>query len=398
MGARVTNRLTASQVKAIKAPGTYLDGDGLRLIVNDKGRRYWYLRFKIGGRERELGLGNADHLGLADARTKAQEARKLIREGKDPIEAKKASIESAAPVVAIPKPSFKFCAEEYIKTQKAGWKNAKHADQWENTLRDYAFPIIGTMSVDTIELDHIKQVLDPIWTTKTETASRVRSRIELVLSWAAVHGYRTTDNPARWKGLLSLIYPTPSKVSKVEHHPALPYAETPAFWKTLKAQFGHSVRALQLIILTAARSGEVLQASWDEFDMVNKVWTVPAGRMKGGREHRKPLSDAALEILELQQEARKSKYVFPGARKDKPLSNMATEMVLRRLKRDDITTHGFRSSFRDWAAECTNYPSEVVEMALAHAVGDKVEAAYRRGDLFQKRVDLMRDWCAFIGA
>ena len=291
--------------------------------------------------------------------------------------------------------TFKEASASYIASHKAGWRNGKHASQWENTLAAYAEPVLGALSIQAIDTGLVLKVLEPIWSAKPETASRVRGRIEAVLDWAEVRGLRRGENPARWRGHLDNLLPATAKVRRVEHHAALPYAELPGFIAKLRAQEGVAARALEFTILTAARTGDTIGALWDEVNTPDKVWIVPAERMKAGKEHRVPLSPRALAILKDEQEVRTSDYVFPGGKAGKPLSNMAMTEVLRRMGRGDITVHGFRSTFRDWAAERTNFPSEVVEMALAHAVGDKVEAAYRRGDLFEKRRRLMAEWASY---
>ena len=293
--------------------------------------------------------------------------------------------------------TFRDCAARYIASHRAGWRNPKHAAQWEATLATYAGPVMGGLSVQAIDTALVLKVLEPIWTTKPETAGRVRGRIESVLDWAKVRGYRAGENPARWRGHLDKLLPARSKVRRVEHHAALPYAELPGFLMSLRDQEGIAARALEFAIVTAARTGEVIGARWSEIDLLEKIWTVPPGRMKAGKEHRVPLSARALAILEEMQPHRHAEdsFVFPGAKLGRPLSNMAFLMLLRRMGRDDLTAHGFRSSFRDWAAERTNFPSEVAEMALAHMVGSKVEAAYRRGDLFEKRSRLMAAWATF---
>lgn len=287
--------------------------------------------------------------------------------------------------------TFEEAAERYIEAHKAGWKNAKHAAQWTTTLKTYAYPLIGESPVQAIDTGLVLKVLEPIWTTKTETANRLRGRIESVLDWARVRGYRERENPARWRGHLEQLLPAPSKVQRVQHHAALPYADLPKFMEALRAQDGVSASALEFAILTVARTGEVIGAKWSEIDLKERVWTIPAERMKAGKEHRVPFSARTLAILKSMKALGSGEYVFPGLN-NKALSNMALLMLLRRMGREDITAHGFRSTFRDWAAERTNFPAEVAEMALAHAVGDKVEAAYRRGDLFAKRRELMTAW------
>jgi len=291
--------------------------------------------------------------------------------------------------------TFDKCAAAYIEAHKASWKKGKHAEQWRGSLRNYASPVFGSSPVQAIDLGLVMKALEPVWRTKSETASRVRGRIEAVLDWATVRGYRKGENPARWRGHLDKLLPARSKIQKVEHHPALPYHEIAEFTAVLRGQEGIGARALEFLILTAARTGEIIGARWDEVDFEEKIWVVPAARMKAGREHRVPLTGTALAILKQMNGIREGDFVFPGGKKTRPLSNMAMLAVLKRMGRSDLTAHGFRSTFRDWAAERTNFPREVVEMALAHTIESKVEAAYRRGDLFQKRRQLMEAWARF---
>jgi len=369
----------------------YADGGGLYLQISRTGTKSWIFRFAMEGREREMGLGPFHTIGLSDARLLATEARKLKLKGEDPIEARKAE-RQAKRLDDARAMTFKQAADAYIKANKAGWKNAKHAAQWEATLAAYADPIFGALPVAAVDTGLVMKALEAIWTEKPETASRLRGRVESVLDWAAARGYRKGENPARWRGHLEKLLPARSKVKAVEHHAALPYGELPRFMAALRDQAGNGARALEFAILTAARTGEVIGATWDEIDLDAETWTVPRERMKAKREHRVFLSDSAVAVLKPLKEAARSSYVFPGGKDGKPLSNMAMLTTLKRMKRDDLTTHGFRSTFRDWAAEITDYPSEVVEMALAHVVTNKVEAAYRRGDLFEKRKGLMRAW------
>jgi integrase len=413
--ARVTERLTALDItRAIKRPGKYADGNGLYLQVTEGGAS-WVYRFMLDGRPRYMGIGPLALYGLHEARAKTLEARRLRHEGLDPIEARhaaraKARLEAARAV------TFKQCAEAYVKAHRAGWRNAKHAAQWEATLATYAEPIIGGLPIPTIDTALVMKVLEqevggksgkrgPLWTAKPETASRLRGRIESILDWARVRDYREGENPARWRGHLDKLLPAPTKVRKVQHHAALSYTELPDFMGGLRNQQGVAARALEFAILTAARTGEVIGAQWSEIDFREKLWTVPAARMKAGKDHRVPLSARAIAILEevrpLSQIAGGNgagdAYVFPGGKGGQPFSNMAFLMLLRRMKRDDLTAHGFRSTFRDWAAERTHFPSEVAEMALAHTVSSKVEQAYRRGDLFERRRRVMTAWATFCG-
>lgn len=393
--ARTANRLTARQVEAMKKPGRYADGNGLYLQIARGGTKSWLFRYMRDGQARAMGLGPVDIVTLADARDQAIEARRTLQAGDDPIEMKEAA-RRAAKLEAAKSITFKKAAEKYIAMNRSGWRNVKHAAQWESTLATYAYPEIGDLAVASIDTELVLKVIEPIWKTKTETASRVRSRIESILDWAKVHGYRTGENPARWRGHLDKSLPARSKVQKVRHHKALPYGEIGGFMTDLRSREAIAARALEFAILTATRSGEVLNARWSEFNLEEGVWTVPADRMKAGREHRVPLSEPALEIVRrIGEDHGRDGFVFPGQKPGRPLSGMAFAMMLRRMKRDDITAHGFRSTFRDWAAERTKYPREAAEAALAHAIPDKVEAAYRRGDLFEKRRRLMRDWATF---
>jgi integrase len=383
--------------RAAKRAGMHCDGGGLYLCVAPPNGCSWVVRYMLEGRARVMGLGPYPAVSLAEARDKAAIARKLKAHGKDPIterdtERTRARLEAARAM------TFKQCAEAYVASHKAGWRNTKHRKLWENTLAAYAFPVIGKLPVAEIDTGLVLQVLEPIWASKTETASRVRQRIESVLDWAKVRGHRQGENPARWRGHLDQTLPAQSEVRTVKHHAALPYADAPAFMAKLREEAGVSARALEFAILTAARSGEVRGARWHEIDLKNRLWVIPAERMKARRQHRVPLSDMVLETLEglaLLRTSDKNALVFPGARPMKPLSDMALGMLLRRMGRGDLTAHGFRSTFRDWCAEQTNTPNEVAEMALAHTVSDKVEAAYRRGDLFEKRRRLMIEWADY---
>ncbi|WP_229285499.1 tyrosine-type recombinase/integrase [Burkholderia pseudomallei] len=377
-------------VKTTK-PGLYADGGGLYLQITTAGVKSWLFRYMRNGRARGMGLGPVHTIGLADARVSALDCRRLLLDGIDPIDSRNA--ERAAQGIAQGNAvTFQYCAEKYIEAHRTGWKSAKHADQWTNTLATYAYPTFDSLAVSAIDTALVMKVLEPIWTTKTETASRVRGRIESVLDWATVHGYRVGENPARLKGHLDKLLPKRSRVQNVEHHPALPYADLPNFMNELRAAEGTAARALEFLILTATRTNETIGATWQEFDLDEGVWIVPAGRMKMRKEHRVPLSARAIALVKAQQKLKRGDYVFPGARDKKPLSNMAMLQLLERMKYDDITVHGFRSTFRDWAGETTHYPREVCEAALAHGIKDKAEAAYARGDLFAKRAALMQDW------
>jgi integrase len=395
--ARTVGKLTALKVSRPLKPGMYTDGSGLYLQVTGAGAKSWIFRFSLHGKAREMGLGSLSAVSLSEARIKAGECRRLREEGVDPIEARKTRRQQAA-LDAAKTLTFKEAAASYIASHKVGWRNEKHASQWENTLATYAEPVLGRLSIQAIDTALVLRVLEPIWKTKPETSSRVRGRIEAILDGAKSRGLRQGENPARWRGHLEHQLPAPSKVRRVKHHAALPYAELPDFISKLRTQESVAARALEFTILTAARTGDTIGAAWDEVNTSDKVWTIPGERMKAGREHRVPLSSRALAILSDERDVRTSDYVFPGGKAGKPLSNMAMTEVLRRMGRGDVTVHGFRSTFRDWAAERTNFPSEVVEMALAHAVGDKVEAAYRRGDLFEKRRRLMAEWATYCNA
>jgi integrase len=386
--------LSALAVSRLKEPGRYavggVDGLHLRIIGNSKA---WLLRVKIGDRRCDIGLGPYPEVGLADARETARVYRRKVREGVDPLQERQQA-RAALRVERAKSKTFKDCADAYIEAHKAGWKNAKHAKQWGATLETYAYPKFGSLAVASIDTALVQEVLRPIWAAKTETASRLRGRIECILDWAKVNGYRDGENPARWRGHLDKLLPARSKVQKVEHHPALPYVEVGAFVADLRQRDGTASRALEFGILTAARSGEVRGAKWSEVDLVGKVWTIPGERMKAGKEHRVPLSDAAVALLKAVPRVKGSDYVFPAPRGG-ALSDMALSAVLKRMERNDLTVHGFRSTFRDWAGETTAYPREVIEHALAHQLRDKAEAAYQRGDLLAKRARLMGDWAKY---
>jgi integrase len=395
--AREVDKLSAVVVRNKTTPGLYSDGGGLYLQVTEDKAKSWIYRFMLNGKRRDMGLGSIHTIGLSEARDEARKCRQLVRDGIDPIESRKV-VKLAAAAEAAKSLTFRQCAEAYIKAHEAGWKNDKHTAQWTSTLETYVYPVMGKLSVTAVDVGLVMKVIEPIWTTKTETASRVRGRIEVILDWATVRKFRAGENPARWKGHLDHLLPARSKVQKAGHHAALPYDQIGAFMFNLRAQEGISARALEFTILTAARTGEVIGAKWDEIDLEKRVWTISAERMKADREHRVPLSDAAIAILEAVKKLRDGDYVFPGSVSKKPLSNMALLMSLRRMKRTDLTAHGFRSTFKDWASERTAYPNEVSEAALAHTIGDKTEAAYRRGDLFEKRTRLMNDWALFCSA
>jgi integrase len=390
------NRLSAVGVKSIDRKGMYHDGGGLYLQVSAGGAKSWIYRFMLDGRPREMGLGPLSVISLAEARKRAAEYRRMRHDGIDPIESRR-TLRDQKKLEAAKSMTFDACAAAYIESYQASWRNGKHRDQWRNTLNSYVGPVFGSLPVQAVDVALVMKALEPIWKTKPETASRLRGRIEAVLDWAKIRGYRKGENPARWRGHLDKLLPARAKIQKVEHHPALPYDEIGDFTAALRAQEGIAARALEFLILTAARTGEIIGARWDEVHLEDKVWVVPETRMKADREHRVPLSGSTLTILKQMGEIREGDFVFPGGKKAKPLSNMAMLAVLKRMGRDDLTAHGFRSTFRDWAAERTNFPREVVEMALAHTIENKVEAAYRRGDLFRKRRQLMEAWARFCG-
>ncbi len=384
--------LSEHRIKALTAPGRYSDGDNLYLSVSRTGRKTWAFLYARGGRPRQMGLGPVALTKLKDAREQAIDLRRMLRDGIDPIDARKKAAALPAPKVV----TFKEVAEDCVTALAPKWTNKKSEPQWRSTLATYVYPSLGEMDVAKITTDDVYRVLEPIWVKKAETATRLRARIETVLNRASARKLRTGDNPARLTGNLDHLLPTQSKVKRVKHHAALPYTDLAAFMADLRRREGIAPRALEFAILTAARTTETIEARWSEIDMEAGIWSVPAERMKARRDHRVPLSKSALALLKTLPRDAKSDFVFispnnPG----KPMSNMALLAILKRMKRRDITTHGFRSAFRDWAAETTAYPDAVVEMALAHAIGNAVEAAYRRGDLFDKRTRLMADWASF---
>lgn len=391
---RDSNRLTAMAVSKLKEPGRYADGHGLYLQVSEWGTKSWIFRYTRNGRARHMGLGPLHTLSLADARERARKARQALLDGIDPIDMR-TDAKLAAKAEAAKRITFKDAAEKYIAAHRAGWKNPKHADQWEATLRLYAYPMLADLSVADIEIGHITNILEPIWLEKTETASRVRGRVEAVLDWATVRRHRSGDNPARWRGCLDKLLPAKTKVRKVRHMPAMPYGDVAAFIGELLEREGFSSKALQFTIFTACRTAEVTGAQWDEIDFAEKVWTVPGIRTKSGRDHRVPLSKQAVAILQEVPRVKENLFIFPGARDGAGLSSMAMLELLREMRGDAFTVHGFRSSFRDWCAEQTNYPREIAEAALAHVLKDKTEAAYQRGDLLEKRRKLMEAWAGY---
>lgn len=401
MARRTYKRLTVAAIKQIEAhgkPGLHPDGDGLGLQKTTDGVCSWIFRYQVGPKERRMGLGPLRHVSLKEAREAAAEAHRLRREGIDPLDAKRAQ-KLAQATAAAKTMTFVEAMRGYVTAQRAGWKNVKHQQQWPLSLEMYALPHFGLVPVAEVDVGLVMKALEPIWEKKPETASRVRQRIEAVLDWATVRGHRKGDNPARWRGHLDKLLPRPSKVRRVVHHAALPYAEVGGFLVELQRHDGIVARALRFLILTAARSGEVRGARWDEIDLADRVWTIPAERMKAGKEHRVPLSEPAVLILEEMAAVRgSSEYVFECPLKDgAPLSTSAFPQFLRAIGHTGFTTtHGFRSTFRDWAGEKTNFPREVCEAALAHTIGNATEAAYARSDLFRRRAQLLEAWGRFV--
>lgn len=391
-----SNLLSAVKVAKLKEPGRYADGGGLYLQVSKWQTKAWLFRFERDGRERQMGLGPADDVSLADARQRAKASRLLLLDGHDPIEHRKAA-RTARRVADAKHMTFTACAEAYIRSHSPGWRNPKHDAQWRSSLKNYAYPIIGRLPVAEIDTPLVLQVLRPIWNDKTETANRLRGRIEQILDWSRVSEFRTGDNPARWKGHLDHLLARKSKIAPTKHREALPFKETPKFTKQLRASADLSARALEFLILTAARTGEVRLSRPAEFDRAAKLWIVPASRTKSGREHRVPLTARAIEILDgVGAFNPDCEYVFPGRIRG-AMSDMAMLKMLQ-ASHPTVTVHGFRSTFKDWAAETTTHENIVTEMALAHVIGDETEAAYRRGDLFKKRRSLMDDWAAFCAS
>lgn len=392
---KLASEMGALAVSKVNTPGLHFVGyiTGLALQVKRSGAKSWILRCVVGGRRRDMGLGAYPSVGLAQARQKAAEARELIRQGVDPIERQRSAL-SALKASLASQLTFEETAKAYMSAHETTWKNAKHAQQWRNTLKEYAYPAFGDLLVRDIEKEHVLAALNPIWKSKNETASRLRGRIELVLSYAMQAGYRPDGlNPARWKGGLDKLLAAPSKVQKTKHFKALAANEISEFFQKLAQVEGQGARALEFAILTAARSGEVRGATWSEIDIRGKMWTIPANRMKAGKEHRVPLSNAAIKLLE-SLPLTESDLVFPSPRGGM-LSDMTLTGVLRRMK-VGVTAHGFRSTFRDWVAESTTFPNEVAEMALAHTISNKSEASYRRGDMFEKRAVMMEEWARFV--
>jgi len=387
--------LNARGVATIKEPGYHADGGGLYLCVTSTGAaisKSWILRYQVNGKRREMGLGSLSTLPLSEARKRRDEHLAKAKSGTDPIAARKQerATKQAEKVML----TFSEAATKYIDLMEPGWRNAKHASQWRNTVETYANPVIGKLPVDQVEQSHILQILEPIWYKKTETATRLRGRLERILSWAKVHGYRSGENPARWKDHMEVMLPSPESLGPRKHHPAMPYREVGVYMKALRKMKGVSARCLEFTILTACRTIETTGARWEEFDLDHNVWTVPAERMKAKIAHRVSLSPEARAVIDQMAEVQTSDFVFPGRRINAHLSNMAMLELLQDTH-PNLTVHGFRSSFRDWAAECTSFPRLVAEAALAHTIDDKTEAAYLRSDFLDQRRRLMEHWGEF---
>ncbi len=390
---------SAKSVEAIKEVGYHTCAKGLYLQVSKQGTKSWLFRYTspITKKRREMGLGSLDFVSLAEARQLAVDNKRLVIDGKDPIEERKQSqlqkqLEQARNL------TFREVAEACIQSKSHGWKNAKHAQQWTNSLEAYVFPTLGHLPISEVSTDLVLKILDPIWVTKAETASRVRQRIETIWDYGKARNYMSGENPARLKGHLDKILSKTAKVKRVRHFPALPYNEIGSFVKELRTRSGYSALGLEFLILTAARTGEIIGAKWSEIDLEKAVWTIPSERMKAGVEHRVPLSSRAVEILEsITSNRNPGEYIFSGWKRNTGLSNNAFLALLKKMERSDITTHGFRSCFRDWAAEeAYQFSNETIELALAHTITNKVEAAYRRGDQLERRRELMSEWGNFI--
>lgn len=383
--ARATSKLTDTECRAATRAGKLGDGGGLYLDVKPSGAKSWAFVWKASGKRREMGLGAYPAVTLAKARKLAGAHREAVAEGRNPIAERQKEAE----------PTFAECADTFLASMEGQWRNEKHRAQWRMTLREYAQPL-SAKKVSEVGTDDVLKVLNPLWKKRPETASRLRGRIERVLDYAKARGWRTGENPALWRGHLKNILPPRQRLTR-GHHAAMPYGDIPAFLQSLTGRDAIAARALEFLILTAARSGEVLEATWNEFDLDAELWTVPAHRMKAGKEHRVPLSPRALAIVKALHETRHSDFVFPGYARGRPLSNMAFVMLMRRMKADAYTPHGFRSGFRDWAGDCTSFPRDVAEQALAHRVGDATERAYRRADALEKRRKLMVAWANYCG-
>jgi integrase len=396
MSKHTLNKLSAIGLGKL-GDGWHADGGNLYLFVRGNSRT-WVFRYTApDGKRRNMGLGSIDDVPLVRARAMARDLRSQVKDPLapvDPIETARADKIKRRTEKA-KQATFKDCAEAFIEAKRAGWSNVKHAAQWSSTLETYAYPTIGSLPVADVDTALVVKILQPIWATKTETATRLRGRIESILDWAKTSGFRTGDNPAAWRGHLENLLAKPNDVATIVHFAALPFVELSAFMEKLRGVQGLGARALELAIFTAARSGEIRGATWEEIDLVNKVWVIPANRMKARKEHRVPLSPQAVKLLKGLPSHNNGGLLFPSSKPSLPLSNMTLAAVLKRMERSDLTAHGFRSTFRDWAAEVTHYPSEMAEMALAHTVSDKVEAAYRRGDMFDKRRHMMNEWATY---
>jgi integrase len=393
--AKTVKRLKDMQIRRLSKPGSYPDGEGLYLQVRTSGAKDWFYRYEVDGKGRKRGLGSYPTISLEQARDDALECRQLRQQGIDPVDYAKAQRQKEA-LDEAKSFTFKECALAYINSHQQGWKNRKHESQWRNTLDTYAYPTIGDIGVQDIDIGLVLDVLEPIWYEKTETASRVRQRIENILDWATVKQYRSGDNPALWRGRLDKLLPKRVKVQKPVHFPAMDYRELPGYFQALRKRDSVATRALAFTILTAARNGEARAVTSDELDLKGKVWTIPDNRMKADREHRVPLSAEALKIIKEMEPFKRhtDHFIFPGQAHAKPISEAS---LLKIVKQQDktLTVHGFRSTFRDWCAEQTSFPREVAEAALAHSIRDKTEAAYQRGDLFEKRRQLMDQWMQY---
>ena len=393
---RVVNRLTAITVKGLSQPGYYPDGGNLYLQVSASGSKSWIFRYVMSGKERQMGLGSFLDFSLAEARERAKAQRQLVADDIDPLNAKREKTLARA-LAQANTISFDNAAAAFIKAHESGWKNAKHGEQWKNTLATYASPVFGKLPVASVDTGLVIRVLEPIWATKTETATRLRGRIEKVLNWSTVQGYRTGENPARWKGHLEHSLVAPGKIQKIEHQPALPIDDMARFMADLRQRPGVAARCLEFVILTAVRSGEARGARWSEFDLTGAIWTIPADRMKTKVQHRVPLSAPLVRILQQHSNHKPDDLLFPGPRGGAILSDMTLTALTRRMaypSTDSRTCvpHGFRSTFRDWAAERTNFPRDLAEQALAHKLESKVESAYLRSDVLEKRRSLMQGW------
>jgi integrase len=393
---RALHRLSNLKVERAKQPGMYADGGGLYLRVAEGGSKQWIYRYTTNGHNRDMGLGPVRLLTLTEARERARAAGKLRLDGIDPIAYKHAQ-RGAAIVAAAGVKTFKECAEGFIRDNEKKWTHPKHRRDWERTLVRLVFPTLGNLPVASIDTPLVLKVIKPLWERVPETASRVRGRIEAVLGWATVHHYRTGDNPARWRQHLEHALPSRSEISKIEHHAAMPYTQVASFVDALRKDTSTAARCLEFITLTAARLGEATGATWNEINLGARTWTIPAERMKAGKEHKVPLSDPAIAVLKTMREIRQSDYVFPGFKPGQPIGADALRELIKKLAGADVTIHGMRSVFRDWTADCTSFPNELAEMALSHTIPSAVEKAYRRGSMFERRRRLMDMWGAFCG-